>query len=76
MQQAINRNSTNLSLLMSVLCSFLCLKFYSLNLQVCMPKKDCYAYQNSSYLCCINIQENKSYHFKQAQKSISNLSKL
>ena len=45
-------NSTNLSLLMSELCSFLRLKLYSLNCGC--AKKDCYAYQNSSYLCCID----------------------
>ena len=37
---------------------FLCLKLYSLNFAIAHAQKDCYAYQNSSYLCCINTQEN------------------
>ena len=52
------RNSTNLSLLMSELCSFLCLMLYSLNFAIAHAQKRLYAYQNSSYLCCINTQAN------------------
>ena len=38
-QQAIRRNSTNLSLLMSELCPFLCLKLYSLNFAIAHAQK-------------------------------------
>ena len=34
------------------------LKLYSLKFAIAHAQKDCYAYQNSSYLCCINTQEN------------------
>ena len=44
---------------MSGLRSFLCLKLYSpYFLQLRMRKKDCYAYQNVSYLCCLYTREN------------------
>ena len=49
-QTPSSRNSTNLSLFMSGLCSFLCLKLYSLNFAIAHAQKDCYAYQNSAYL--------------------------
>ena len=50
--------STNLSLLMFELCSLLCLKLYSLNFAIAhAQKKDCYAYQNSSYFRYIITQE-------------------
>ena len=42
---------------MPELCSFLCLKLYSLNFAIAHAQIDCYAYQNSPYLCCINAQE-------------------
>ena len=38
-QQAIRCNSTNLSLLMSELCSCLCLKLYSLNFAIALAQK-------------------------------------
>ena len=73
-QQAIRRNSINLSLLTYALCSFLCLKLYSLNFAIAHAQNTLYAYHISSYLCCITRKQ--SYHLKQAQKSISNLSNL
>ena len=57
-QQAIRRSSTNLSRLMSELIPFLSLKLYSLNFAIAHPQKNCYAYQNSSYLCGSNTQQN------------------
>ena len=39
------------------LCSLLCLMLYSLNFAIAHAQKDCYAYQNSSYLCCIITKE-------------------
>ena len=48
-QQAVRRNSTNLSLLMFELCSLLCLKLNSLNFAIARAqKKKCNAFQNSS----------------------------
>ena len=38
------------------LCSLVCLKLYSLNFAIAHAQKDCYTYQNSSYLCCIITQ--------------------
>ena len=39
------------------LCSLLCLKLYSLNFAIAQ-KKDCYAYQNSSY--CVALLHKKT----------------
>ena len=44
--------------LMFELCSLLCLKLCSLNFALRMRKKNCYAYQNSPYLCCVITEEN------------------
>ena len=66
-QQAIHRNSTNLSFLCLRYVPFCVLSFIHSISQLRMPKKDCYAYQNSSYLCCINTQ--KKYHLKQETSS-------
>ena len=45
----IRRNSTNLSLLMSELCSFLCLKLYSLNFANCACAKKIVKLMSSMY---------------------------
>ena len=68
-QQTICRNPTNLSLLMSVLCSFLCFKLYSL--------KFVFAHAQKRLLCLsemviITLHKNTrklTNHVKQAQKS-------
>ena len=57
-QQTIRRNSTNISLLMSELCSLLCLKLYSLNYAIAHVQKILLRNQNLSYLYCIKTHDN------------------
>ena len=69
----IRQNSTNLSRLMYELCSFKCLKFYSLKFAI--------AHAQIKIVMLIKIVVHKDTrkllnHLKQAQKSISNLANL
>ena len=69
----IRRNSTNLSRLISELCSFKSLKLYSPNFAMCMRKLKL---QCLSKLVVIVLHKNTRKlpnHLKQAQKSISNV---
>ena len=73
-QQAIRRNSTDLSLLMSELCSCLCLKLYSLIFTNAHAQERLLCFSEFAILVLHYYARKLSYHLKQAQKSISNLS--
>ena len=71
----IRRNSTNVSRLMSELCSFKCLKLYSLNFAIALAQIEIVILIK---LAIIVLHKNTIIminRLTQAQKSISNLSK-
>ena len=71
-----SRNSTNLSLLMSELCSFLCFKLYSLNFAFTHVHKRLLCLSELVIIVLHKNTRKLNKHLKQAQKSILNLSNL
>ena len=77
-QQKIRRNSTNVSLLMSELCSFLCFKLYSLKFAIAHGQRKIVMLIRigHTFVAFLKNTRHLTYHLKQAQESILNLSNL
>ena len=65
-----------LSLLMSELCFLMCFKLYSLNFAIAHAQKKSVMLIRMGHNCVAKKHKKMTYHLKQAQKFISNLSNL
>ena len=68
--------TNNLSPLVSEICSILCFKVYSLNFAIAHAQKRLFSLSELVIIMYHKNTRKMSYHLKQAQNSISNLSNL